>query len=80
MGIKISIHENCSVDIRTMGPHWGLYCSNPKCKKTGKWIQWIDKKSYKQILKKYTTKYTQGARNYDISTNNISIDRTNLDY
>lgn len=36
-----NLHRNCSVDIKETGPHWGLYCSNPKCPKTGRWISWV---------------------------------------
>ena len=51
-----NLHRNCSVDIKQTGPHWGLYCSNPKCKKTGSWIDWIKKEELKQMLKKELNK------------------------
>jgi hypothetical protein len=47
-----NLHRNCNVDIRAAGPHWGLYCANPKCKKTNSWISWISKSSSRAILKK----------------------------
>lgn len=47
-----NLHRNCQVDVRQIGPHYGLYCSNLKCKKTGSWITWIKQDSFKSILKK----------------------------
>jgi hypothetical protein len=46
-------HRNCEVDIRQTGPHWGLYCRNKSCGKTGQWIQWIKQRSLKDQLKNY---------------------------
>lgn len=45
-------HRNCTVEIKQAGPHWGLYCSTPTCKKMGSWISWIKQDSFKAILKK----------------------------
>jgi hypothetical protein len=45
-------HRNCSVEIKQTGPHWGLYCSNPKCKKTNSWISWIKQTDTRSILKR----------------------------
>ena len=47
-----NLHRNCAVDIKPAGPHWGLYCSNPKCKKTGSWISWIKQDKIKAVLMK----------------------------
>ena len=43
------LHSKCSIDIKQTGPHWGLYCSNPKCRKTGKWISWVKQDKLKAI-------------------------------
>ena len=45
-------HRNCSVEVKQTGPHWGLYCSNPRCRKKGSWIDWIKKDKLKGLLKK----------------------------
>ena len=45
-------HRNCVVEVKQTGPHWGLYCGNPKCRKKGKWIDWIKKDKLKGLLKK----------------------------
>ena len=47
-----NLHRNCTVDIKQAGPHWCLYCSNPKCKKTNNWISWIKQDSIKAVLMK----------------------------
>jgi hypothetical protein len=47
-----NLHRNCSVDIRAAGPHWGLYCANPRCPKTGSWLQWVNKQNLKSILQR----------------------------
>jgi hypothetical protein len=47
-----NLHRNCSIKIKEVLPHWGLYCDNPRCKKTGSWIGWIKKDQLKNILKK----------------------------
>jgi hypothetical protein len=47
-----NLHRNCSIDIRQTGPHWGLYCSNPRCKKTNSWLQWVNKQQLRSILKR----------------------------
>jgi hypothetical protein len=51
-----NLHRNCSINIKQAGPHWGLYCANPKCRKTGAWIDWIKKDQVKQMLKKELNK------------------------
>ena len=45
-----NLHRNCSVDIKQTGPHWGLYCANPKCSKTGRWISWVKQDQLKAII------------------------------
>jgi hypothetical protein len=47
-----NLHRNCGVDIRQAGPHWGLYCGNPKCKRTNAWISWVKQDQLKAILHK----------------------------
>lgn len=47
-----NLHRNCPVKIKQTGPHWGLYCDNSKCRKSGSWISWINQQQYKSILKK----------------------------
>jgi hypothetical protein len=47
-----NLHRNCGINIKQAGPHWGLYCSNPKCRKAGSWIDWIKKDQLKNILKR----------------------------
>ena len=47
-----NFHKKCQTEIKISGPHWGLYCSNPKCKKTGSWLTWTKK----QELPKYFNK------------------------
>jgi len=47
-----NLHRNCAVNIKQAGPHWGLYCGNKKCRKTGKWITWVKQDNLKGILKK----------------------------
>ena len=47
-----NLHRNCQVDIKQAGPHWGLYCGNLKCRKSGSWIDWIRKDNVRAILKK----------------------------
>lgn len=50
--LRYNLHRNCSVDVKQVGPHWGLYCSNPKCSKTGVWINWVNKRNLEAILEK----------------------------
>ena len=57
-----NLHRNCEVKIKQTGPHWGLYCNNAKCKKTGQWISWIKQDAYKSILKKDDKYKTQGEK------------------
>lgn len=47
-----NLHRNCEVTLQAKGPHWGLYCCNRNCKKTGQWISWIKQDVFKSILKK----------------------------
>lgn len=47
-----NLHRNCNVSIKETGPHWGLYCSNPKCPKTNSWISWVKQDNLKAIIKK----------------------------
>jgi hypothetical protein len=47
-----NLHRNCNVDVKQTGPHYGLYCSNKKCWRTGAWISWIKQDQFKAILKK----------------------------
>lgn len=47
-----NLHRNCQVEIKEQGPHWGLYCSNTRCKKKGSWISWIKQDQVKSIIKK----------------------------
>jgi len=47
-----NLHRNCQVDVRQVGPHYGLYCSTTTCKKMGSWITWIKQDNFKAILKK----------------------------
>lgn len=51
-----NLHRNCQIEIKQAGPHWGLYCSNPKCRKTGSWIDWIKKDQVRNMLKKQINK------------------------
>lgn len=52
MGIKerIKLHDQCKVKLTQKGPHWGLYCDNPKCRKKDAWIQWIKQDTYRSLL------------------------------
>jgi len=47
-----NLHRNCGVEVKQAGPHWGLYCGNKKCRRTGAWIDWIKKDSLRAILKR----------------------------
>lgn len=47
-----NLHRNCGVDIKQAGPHWGLYCGNPRCRRTGSWISWVRQDQLKAILHK----------------------------
>ena len=47
---RLKMHNKCAVTVKQVGPHWGLYCDNPKCKRTGVWIQWINQRAFKGIL------------------------------
>jgi hypothetical protein len=47
-----NLHRNCEVELREVGPHWGLYCNNPKCRKHRSWISWVKQDSLKNQLKK----------------------------
>jgi len=42
-----NLHRNCQTEIKQADPHWGLYCGNPRCKRTGSWINWIKKEMIK---------------------------------
>ena len=39
-----NLHRNCATQVKYTDPHWGIYCSNAKCRKSGSWINWIKKK------------------------------------
>ncbi len=45
-----NLHRNCSVEIRSQGPHLGLYCVNSKCRKKNAWISWITKQQAQSLL------------------------------
>jgi hypothetical protein len=45
-----NLHKKCQKEIKISGPHLGLYCSNPKCKKTGQWLTWTKKTRTTQIF------------------------------
>lgn len=47
-----NLHRNCGVEIKTQGPHLGIYCANIHCKKTGSWISWISKSQAAMILRR----------------------------
>jgi hypothetical protein len=49
---RLKLHDKCEVSVKPVGPHWGLYCNDLKCKKTGAWIKWINQKTFRGILKK----------------------------
>lgn len=49
---RSNLHRNCKVEIKETGPHWGLYCANTQCPKTGSWLQWVNKRNLKSILQK----------------------------
>ena len=50
------LHKNCQVEIKSIGPHWGIYCGNIRCQKTGKWISWVKQDQLRAILQKETSK------------------------
>lgn len=45
-----NLHRNCQVDIKKSGPHYGLYCINKKCRKTGSWLGWIKQEQVEFLL------------------------------
>ena len=49
-----NLHRNCQTEIKYTDPHWGRYCSNPRCRKSGSWIDWIKKEQLETMLKKRT--------------------------
>lgn len=47
-----NLHRNCQIQIKQTNEHWGLYCGNPRCRRTGSWIDWIKKDQVRNMLKK----------------------------
>ena len=39
------LHMNCPMEIRTKGPHFGLYCVTHN-----KWMQWIPKHQLESLM------------------------------
>lgn len=49
-----NLHRSCETEIKKTGPHFGIYCVNPKCRRPGAWISWISQQQVRKLI--YTGK------------------------